>query len=72
MLTDTQIKNIHKLDAVTCLQIMHECAERLGIVSIDDYSKIMCMPRRTIYAKMDKTQIPYFEISEHKFPIINK
>ena len=72
MLTDIQIENINKLDAETCLQIMHECAERLGVVSVEEYEQVMHMPRRTIYAKMDKTQIPYFEISGHKFPIINK
>jgi len=71
MITEHQKNNIHKLSTSDCLQIMHECAERLGCVSVDEYSKIMYMPKRTIYAKMETKQIPYFQLSNHKFPIIN-
>ena len=71
MLTQTQIANIHKLDAQTCIEIMNECIERLGCVSVKDYCKIMDMPRRTIYDKISNGKINIIKISEHKFPIIN-
>lgn len=71
MLTQQQTKNIHNLDVATVLEIMHECAERLGIVSVEEYSDIMCIPRRTIYSKIHKKEILFFEIGMHKFPAIN-
>lgn len=71
MLTDTQIVNIHKLDAETCIQIMHECAERLGVVSVDEYCKIMCMKKRNVYSRIKSGSIKHYSISGHVFPIIN-
>jgi len=71
MLTEKQIQNIHKLDAQTCKAIMHECAERLGVVSVKEFCKILNMPRRTVYDFMERGKIQYITISEHKFPIIN-
>jgi hypothetical protein len=49
MLTDKQINNIHALDRQTQLQIMHECAEALGLVSIPEFCKAMAVKRRTAY-----------------------
>jgi hypothetical protein len=72
MITTTQINNIHKLSSDDCLLIMHECAERLGCVSVDQYSKIMNVPRRTIYLKMSENKLKYFAIDNHKFPLINE
>lgn len=71
MLTEQQIKNIHKLDAQTCMELMHECAERLGCVSVKEYEEIMQMPRRTIYSYIEQNKIKYFQIGDHKFPCIN-
>lgn len=36
-LTEKQIAAIHKLDAQTALETMHECAERLGLVTYRGY-----------------------------------
>jgi len=71
MLTEKQIENIHKLDKETILEIMHECAEALGTVSVKEYCEIMQIARRTVYDYMERGKIKYFELSEHKFPIIN-
>lgn len=71
MLTQKQIKNIHSLDAATALEIMHECAERLAVVSVQEYAEIMQIPRRTVYAKMESGSILFFNLGIHKLPVIN-
>jgi len=71
MITDRQLENLNKLPKEDILVIMHECAEILGMVSIKDYSNIMGMPRRTIYDHITFEKIKTFQISEHKFPLIN-
>jgi len=71
MLTDSQKQNLSNLDSDTLLEIMHECAEALGLVSVDEYCKILGMKKRTIYKHLNENKIKCFEISNHKFPIIN-
>jgi hypothetical protein len=71
MITDKQKDNIYHLPADDCLEILHVCAERLGLVSIEEYEEIMQIPRRTIYFNMDRGLIKYFKIGKHKFPLIN-
>ncbi len=70
-LTDKQITAIHKLDAQTAMQTMHECAERLGLVTVDEYSKIMFEGKRTVYQAIKDKKKMYFELSGHVFPAIN-
>lgn len=70
-LTDKQIAAIHKLDAETALQTMHECAERLGLVSVNEYSKIMFEGKRTVYQEIKDKKKMHFEISGHVFPAVN-
>lgn len=70
-LTYKQISNIHSLDADTAIEIMHECAERLGVVTVDDYCKIMGEKRRTVYDKLKNNKIMKLEIAGHIFAIIN-
>jgi hypothetical protein len=72
MITEQQKNNIHKLSVDDCLEIMHECAERVGLVSIEKYQEVMQIPRRTIYFYMDNNKLKYFKIDKHKFPIINE
>ncbi len=55
MLTEMQKANINNLDTETCLEIMHECAERLGVVSVDEYQAIVGKPRRTMSTEQSKT-----------------
>lgn len=71
MLTKKQIRNIHKLDADTCIEIMHECAERLGVVNVDDYIKVLGGKRRTVYANLERGSIKHVVIGGKKFPCIN-
>ena len=70
-LTDKQINAIHKLDAQTALQTMHECAERLGLVTVEEYSKIMFEGKRTVYQAIKDNKKMHFELSGHVFPAIN-
>lgn len=70
-LTEQQKQNIHSLDTDTILEIMHECAERLGIVSVDEYCKIMGHKRRTVYKKIKDGKIKSITIAGHIFPVIN-
>lgn len=70
-LTDKQIAAIHKLDAQTALDIMHECAERLGLVTVLEYSNIMHERKRTVYQSIKNRKKMYFELAGHLFPAIN-
>ena len=72
MLTDKQIINIQNLDADTCIEIMHECAERLGVVTVDQYADILCLKRRTVYANLEHGYIKHVVIAGKKFPCINE
>lgn len=71
MLTKQQIQNIHKLDTDTLIEIMHECAERLGVVTVDDYVKVLGVKRRTTYANLERGSIKHVVIGGKKFPCIN-
>ena len=70
-LTEKQIKALHKLDNDTLMQILQECAEALGLVSIDEYCSIMNIKKRNLYYKMDSGSVMYFEFGNHKYPVIN-
>jgi len=71
MLTNTQISNLHKLPPNDLLQIMHECAEALGLVSVEDYNKLLGMPKRTIYSYIEQNKLLYFKLSSHFYIAIN-
>lgn len=71
MLTKEQIRNIHNLDPDTCIEIMHECAERLGIATAGEYADILCLKRRTVYANLERGSIKHVVIGGKKFPCIN-
>jgi len=53
MLTEEQINNLHKLDYQTQLEILHECAEALGMIDIDEY----CHDQSHIVLKIKKHYI---------------
>lgn len=69
MLNDLQKANINRLPAQMCVDIMHECAERLGLVSME--TEITGEKRRTVYDRMNSGKILNLEIGRHKFPCIN-
>jgi len=70
-LTEKQRNNIYHLNFNTQLEIMHECAEALGLVDIKTCEKIRGLSRRTIYDKIKKNKLKTFNIGIHKFPCIN-
>lgn len=45
------------MDAEMATETLHECAERLGLVPVDEYAKIMCTNRRTVYDHIQKLKI---------------
>ena len=71
-LTDKQITAIHKLDAQTVLETMHECAERLGLVTVEEYSQIIGVGKRKVYQDIKDKKKMHFEISGHVFAVINE
>jgi hypothetical protein len=70
-LTDKQIANINKLDADTAIEILHECAERLGLVSVKQYCSIMNENRRTVYHHIKLNKIKHLTIGENILISIN-
>ena len=70
-LTDNEKANIQKLDTEKCIEILHECAERLGLVTVDEYSKIMCTNKRTIYDHIKKGKLKNIQFCETLLIIIN-
>jgi hypothetical protein len=71
-LTDKQIANINKLDADTAQEILHECAERLGLVTVKEYCNITGCNRRTAYSHIANGSLAYTMISNNIFVIINQ
>jgi hypothetical protein len=67
MLTTAQKNNINNLNIETCLEIMHECAERVGCVSVKIYCEITGEKRRTVYQKMNDGRIKHFNL----MPFVN-
>ena len=70
-LTEKQKTAIHKLDAQTALETMHECAERLGLVSVEEFEHITGEKRRKVYQSIKDKKKLHFELSGHVFPAIN-
>jgi hypothetical protein len=71
MLTEKQKYNLQQLDTEDLIEIMHVCAERIGMVTADQYSIIHKKPRRTVYAGIESGRIKTTTICGHKLPIIN-
>jgi hypothetical protein len=71
MLTPEQKRNIRNLDTETKIEILHECAEALGLVDIDEYCHVMGMKRRNAYYKIENKNIKSITIGRHVFPMVN-
>jgi len=63
---------IRQMDAQTCIEIMHECAEQAGLLDIPQASNALGIERRAIYDRMDKGKLPFFTIGDHKYPCVNE
>lgn len=70
-LTTKEIEEINNLDAQKAIEVMHECVERLGLVTVDEYSAVMCQNRRTVYQAAKDNKILKFELSGHIFLAVN-
>ena len=57
MITNQQITNLHKLAIEDIYAIALECIERLGAVSVAEYSKATGIPVRTVYDRIKKGKI---------------
>jgi hypothetical protein len=70
-LTKEQKQNLHQLDTDTCVEILHECAERLGLVDVSTYCEVMGRKKRSVYYAIEEGRIPCIEIGKQKLLIIN-
>ena len=71
MITNEQRNNIHKLSTEDLIEILHECAEALGVVSVEDYMNINCRKRRTVFQNIKDNKIKVVNIAGRKFPVVN-
>ncbi len=62
---------INQLDAHQCIDVLHECAEHLGLVSVESASEILCVKRRTLYQQVKDKRIVSVEIGGKIFICIN-
>lgn len=70
-LTNKQIEAIRDMSAEMAMAVMHECAERLGLVSVSEYCKLLGLKKRTIYKAIEEKKLPCFELAGHIFLSIN-
>ena len=70
-LTEKQKANINNMDAELALDTLHECAERLGLVSVKEYCDIMGVKRRTVYSHIEQNKIESIDFCGSKLIIIN-
>jgi len=57
MIEQGKLNRMHKLPIEDVYDIAKECDEVLGRVSIDEYSKITGIPKRTVYDRIKKGKI---------------
>ena len=70
-LTRIQRKNIQALDTDTVIEILHECVERLGLVSVKEYCEIHDRKPRVTYLDIQNEKIKSIKLSENIYCIIN-
>ena len=71
ILTDKQIAAIRDMNAEMAMAVMHECAERLGMVTVAEYCKLLGLKKRTVYKAIEDKKLTYFELGGHVFLSIN-
>ena len=62
---------INQLSAQQCIGVLHECAEHLGLVSVESASEILCVKRRTLYQQVKDKKVLSVEIGDKIFVCIN-
>ena len=71
MLTQTQIKNIANLDTNTCIEVLRECADNLGLISVEEYHELTKTPKRTIYLHIKQNKLKSITLCKKLFIILN-
>lgn len=71
MITEQQENNIHNLPIEDILRIAEICNEALGVVTKEDYAKIMNIPERTVYENINNGKIICLDVCGKKFPSVN-
>jgi len=72
MVTEKQKNNLHRLSSDDLIDIMHECAEALGVVSVTEYCELMLMDRYCLNRQIRSGKIKHVNIGGKKFPLINE
>ena len=70
-LTQKQKDNIRDLDCEIIEEIMHECAENLGLVTVAQYNDLFKVPKRTIYDQIKANKIKSLTLCGIVLIIIN-
>lgn len=70
-LTATQISNLAKLSYADQIEILHNCVENLGLVTVAEYAEIMCIKRREAYRHVKSNKVKSIIISGVIFVVIN-
>ena len=64
-------QTINQLDAFSCIEILHECAERLGMVSVEQATEILCIKKRTLYEQIKRRKVVSLDIDGKIYVCIN-
>lgn len=71
MITDKQKSNIRQMSKEDLLILLDICADELGLISPKEYMTATGIARSTLHLLIKEGKIKSFQISEHKFPLIN-
>ena len=63
--------NLSCLPKEEVLQILHDCVEILGVVSMKDYAEMNTITKRAAIDRCQKTQTKCFEFDGRKYPCVN-
>jgi hypothetical protein len=72
MIPPILLMQIRELDTQMCIEVMHECAGRCGMVDINQAQDALGIKKRAIYNRMNDGKLLHFDIGIHKFPCMNK
>lgn len=71
MITETQKQNIRQMSNDDLIELLDICVEELGLISPKEYMAATGMKRSTLHLYIKENKIKSYQISEHKFPLIN-
>lgn len=62
---------MHNIDVNTCVHILHNCAERLGLVSVKTFCAIHGKKRRAVYYSIQNGKLKSLKLDNNIYIIIN-